>query len=932
VKRSFILLFLHFLFKCLFPINLYAASDVVKDDTFKLNYALPQIYVIEAIKVVGVKTLDKEVILALVGIKKGDVLQIPGDTIRGAIENLWKQRLIDNVSIAATKVMGNRLTLVIKITEKPRLSNYTFLGIKDKDIEKLVEKTNLIKGTVVTEEFKRRTQKKIQQYFLEKGFLYATVVITSLWEKNLPNNVQWTIKVEKGKQFAVRRLHLEGNHSLSSREIKTTMKNIKEKLRGTFLKYLARDFITLRPFRQGGIFRRKINVSETSNYVEDAIARIMPSHFTKAAYEEDKKHILALYHSKGFRDAKIVEDAIEKYDTETLNIRMKIKEGKPYFIGNVTWLGNSLYDDARLTKILSLQKGALYDLEHIQRKLQFPAESVSELYRNAGHLFVQIEAVEVRVKGHLVDLEIRIQEGPLAYINKIIIKGNTITKEHIIRRALRTLPGDKFTMHNFLRSQRELVQLDIFDPKHIQAEPIPNPEEKTVDIEYTVKERFKGMLNFSLKRGEKGWEPILAFELGNFSLRNLFLPKKGLPFALGDNQKLALSVTKVKNYSDFSLSFSDPWIGGKRAISLGFSIHSAYRNKEVENKETDEEAETNGYTTENIKDQRMRDKRRGKLPFTENDKDKKTPTGSLVSKNDKDEITRERNALPGKLNTKGFSFHMGKRLSWPDDYFVINGAISYERHVYKNYQLLGEEEEKLSGTANELVLQPSIERNSVDNPIYPTQGSIIGLYAKLTPPYSLFSNKIYASDKDRLKWIEYHQWLFDASFFVKIIGSLVLNGRGHLGLLGGYSANYGIGPFNRFYLGGDGMAVGNRNPVINSESIGLRGYPAQHLPAQKDVEQVQGGVFYNKLVLELRYPIVQKSLLNVYILTFAEAGNAWADYTDIKLHQLKKSVGFGIRAALPMLGMVGVDWGFGLDRGKGKITPEMQITVGLQKR
>ena len=844
----------------MFPLGAFAQATPPQPSP-SLDHLAPKRYLIEDIQVTGIQSLEKEAILSLVGLEVGDTVLLSSPTIQEAIRRLWKQQLVKNVAIYAAPVTDSRVVLTIHITESPRLSDYSFEGIKKREQRKLTEKIALVKGKVVTEELIKDTKRIIQDYFVEEGYLYATVAITSLDDPAQADHVQLKIQVEKGDKFSIHTVHFEGNDHVSSDALRGQMQHIREKTRFTLVQDLCKQVLTLKPIRKGGILWRSPNFDELKDYFQKHVIPFS-SKFNQEKFEEDKKRIISYYQSQGFRDAAIVDTTVYKQDDDWLNVRIKVEEGEQYRVGDITWVGNQLYDDDTLHQILNIKKGDVYDTSLLQRRLYRDPEGkdVASLYINDGYLFFHAEPVEVGLEANIVSLEIRIQEGPQAHINKVLIEGNNLTHDHVIRRELRTLPGDKFSRAKLQRSYRELALLNIFDPA-IDILPIPNLEDNTVDIKYRVKDRPKFEVKFSggWRGGGQGLIGALVLAINNFSLRNLF--KWRLP--VGEGQTLGLRAEiDSQSHTNFSLQFTEPWLGGVKPRQLHVSLSKSFQ---------------------------------------------------------------------GNKGSAGGQVGLGTRLTWPDDYTSLRGSVAYYHHNYEKYDLLGIDKKFAKGALNDLSTNISIGRNSTDSPIYPREGSKLELSATLTPPWSAFSSKddsgLSGPEKYRCK--EYHQWMLDGAYFLTLFDDLVLNVRGQFGLLGRFTSQKNIGPYERFYLGGTGFG---ERALRGKESISLRGYKDQYFTPKDQDTGYKGGVIYDKFVLELRYPIISSYFASIYMLAFAEGGNTWARYKDYNLFDLKRSTGVGVRLYLPFLigATLGFDWGYGFDKKPAdKLKNELEFHFSL---
>jgi outer membrane protein insertion porin family len=830
----------------------------------ELNYAAPDSYLIEDIQVTGTKSLDKEAIVALLGINPGDEVQIPGPAIADAIQRLWKQELVKNVTIYASQVTDHRMVLTVSITESPRLSDYAFEGIKRQEQEKLVEKLALVKGKIVTDKFIKNTQEIIQNYWLEKGYLYATATIAALPDPMSPDHVRLEIKIDKGDKPSVNAIYFKGNHHVSSNVLKSQMQHIREKPRFTLVKDILKQVITLRPLSKGGVLRRPISLKESWDYAQEHVI-LSFSKWNQTKFEEDKKRIISYYQSQGFRDAAIVEDTVSRQVDKALNVCMTVEEGMQYRVGDIRWVGNYLHDDDTLGQILNIKKGDVYNPLLLQQRLYNnpTGEDIASLYVDEGHIFFQADSVETGLRGDTMDLEIRIQEGPPAYINKILIEGNTLSYDYVIRRELRTLPGDKFSRAKIQRSSRELAQLNLFSPA-IEIQPIPNFLNKTVDIKYKVKDRPQFEIKVSGGWGSNSFMGAVILATNNFSLENLL--KSRLP--MGGGQTLGIiAETDAKGYKNFSLQFTEPWLGGKKPKYFHLTLNRAH---EQEN-------------------------------------------GSI-----------------------GGNASVGTKLSWPDDYTSCTGSLAYYRNTYKDYDLLDNQQES-TGVLNDLAVGILLKRDSTGpSLIYPKEGSKLTLQASLTPPWSLFFSEghggSYASGQ--YHWKEYHQWMVDGSYFLQLLEDLVLNVRGHFGVLGRFASQKTVGPFERFSLGGVNSL---KRTIRGKKYISLRGYEEDYIMPTDKVSGYKGGVIYDKVVLELRYPIISNYLASAYILAFAEGGNTWVKYRDFSPFDLQRSVGVGLRVHLPFIigTTIGFDWGYGFDKplaNQGGNKLKFHFSMGIDSR
>ena len=776
-----------------------------------LDYTNPQKYEIGGITVSGTKFLDPATLISVTGLKVGDEITIPGEDISKAINKLWEQGILGNVEVSATKVEGRYIFLDFYLTERPRLSKFAFTGIKKGQADDLRDKIKLIRGKVVTDALLNNTKNAVRKYYLEKGYMNAKVDITQKPDSSLPNSVVLNINIEKNDKVKIEEISFIGNEAIKESKLEKQMKATKEK---KFYKFFT------------------------------------SSKFLKTGFEEDKKSIINYYNSQGYRDAQIVSDSVVKVSDDRIKLYVTVNEGRKYFFRDITWTGNYLYDDRYLAGILGIKKGSVYSKETLDKRLSYNPSGldITSLYMDDGYLFFNIDPVEVMVEGDSIDIEMRISEGAQARIKEISVAGNTKTSDHVILRELRTIPGQKFSRSDLIRSRNEIANLGYFDPEQIGMNPVPNPQDGTVDIRYTVVEKPSDQFTLSGGWGGiQGFVGTAGFVFNNFSLRKAGKLSNWTPVPAGDGQKLSLNVqANGYRYQSYSISFTEPWLGGRKPNSLSVSLsHTISRQ----------------------------------LSYNQS---KDNPDAPLI-----------------KIN--GASIGLGRRLRKPDDFFVLSHSLSYYQYILHNYSISGFN----NGTSNSISLNTTLSRNSYDSPIFTKRGSSVSLSANLTPPYSLFGNKT-----SNFEWIEFHKWMFDASWFTTIIGgkerALVLNTRAHFGFIGTYNDKLGIGPFERFKLGGSGLGVGGF--IVGTDYIGLRGYEdASVTPTDA------GGVAFDKFVMELRYPITLNPSATVFLLSFAEAGNNFANYREYNPYKLYRSVGVGARIFMAAFGLLGFDYGYGLD-------------------
>ncbi|MEJ8803589.1 outer membrane protein assembly factor BamA [Pontibacter sp. H249] len=792
-----------------------ASSQVLNNpsQTTPIDYAQPRQYVIADITVTGANFLVPSALVSITGLKVGDQITVPGEDISRAIQKLWEQGILGDVEVFITKVEGDRIWLNFSLTERPRLADYTFTGINKTQSDALKGKVPLQKGKIVTDAVLNSTRNVIRKYYAEKSFLNAKVNIVQRPSTTLPNSVVLDIAVDKGDKVKIGEIVIEGNEAFKDSKLKRQLKKTKEK---KFYKIFT------------------------------------SSKYQKAEYENDKELLINFYNKEGYRDATIVSDSVYRISDDRLGIKIVVDEGSRYYFRNITWKGNYLYDDDYLTRVLGIEKGDVYNQEELEKRINYNPTGgidVSGLYQNDGYLFSSIDPVEVAIVGDSIDLEMRVFEGPQATINKISVSGNDKTSDHVILRELRTLPGQKYSRDDLIRSRNELANLGYFDPEQIGMVPIPNQADGTVDINYSVVERPNDQISLS-----GGWGgPIgavgtVGLTLNNFSTRKLFNLSEWRPIPSGDGQRLSLNVqANGKYYQSYSLSFTEPWLGGRKRNSFSVSLFKTVR----------------------------------RIP------------------GDADQ----------RLNVDGAAISLGRRLNWPDDFFYMNHSLSFNRYNLNNYPLFqGFGDQRFdNGVSNSISFVNTIGRSSIDNPTFPRRGSSVSLSVNLTPPYSLFADR-----ENQYEFIEFNKFMFDASYFINLAGNLVLNTRAHFGFLGNYSSEEQIGPFERFKLGGSGLGGANifvgtefiglrgydDERVVNNDDLTLRS---------------AGGVAFNKFVLEARYLVSPNPAATIYGLAFLEAGNNFGSYERYNPFNLYRSTGVGARIFMAAFGMLGFDYGWRLD-------------------
>jgi len=859
-----------------------------RNNNSQVNYSTPKEYEIGEISIIGTEFLDKNALISLTGLKLGDRIRIPGDDVTNAVKKLYGQGIIEDVKIYLTKVVGGKASLTIEVRERPRLRDVQFNGINKTQQGEVSEITDAIRGKVVTEAMVKNTELGIKNHFRSKGFLNTVVSISQATDTVLRNSVNFVIDVDRKSKVRINKIYVDGNENFADSKLKKKMKSTNEHVRLSIFKDWAQRLLKVSPRSVKQMADSSVEVSgkQMMEYINDHIKLNFfgSSKFVRSDYETDKDGLVDFYNTKGFRDAKIVRDTVYRFDEDNVDIELQIDEGQKYYFRNIDWVGNYVYDDITLSTVLGITKGDAYDMEKINQRLNFNPNGpdISSLYMDDGYLFFSVNPVEVRIEGDSIDIEMRVFEGTQATISKIIIKGNDRTSDHVIRREIRTLPGQKFNRSLLIRTQRELSQMGYFDPEQIGLNPIPNPVDGTVDIEYTLVEKPSDQIELSGGWGGNfGFVGTVGLVFNNFSIRNIPHIENWRPLPVGDGQRLALRIqANGKQFQNYSLTFSEPWLGGKKPNNLSVSLSQAVQRN------------VNFFTNETF----------------------------------------------GKLKLSSATVGLGRRVRWPDDFFTITNSISFQNYQLEDFPIsrLGFS----TGDANSFVFNTTVARNSIDNPMFPREGSSLSLSVALTPPYSLWRDIDYetAENAEIFKWVEYHKVMFDASFFTRIAGDLVINARAHLGFLGSYTDRTGIAPFERFFLGGDGL--GNQSfGIIGTDQIGLRGYENQSItPPRYDIDgrglnsdEVDGGVAFTKYVMELRYPVSLNPSATIYVLGFAEAGNNFYNYDDYDPFNLFKSVGLGARIFMPAFGLIGVDWAYGFDTVPGQVDrsgPQFHFSIG----
>ena len=887
-------------------INLFAqVTDTTKSVSIdpKLieweNAKVPKEYTIKEIKISGIKYLDPAIVLSISGMMEGDkVLHPGGDQFSKAINSLWRQKLFANVEIYVTAVKENEISIELNLQERPRLSSFKFIGISKSDKEELQGKIGLTKSTIITENTRITSDEIITKFYADKGFTNVKVDIVEKPDPKQENFNTLTLTINKGNKVKIDQIGFYGNEEIDDLQLKKKMKGSKEMSK-----------LTLKPSNERGpygenekySFKEYVNdlgfltFSKTKTLLDPYLrVKFLSSakyNFTK--FEEDKEKILDYYNSLGYRDAQIAADTQYYTKSGNLNIDLKIDEGKKYHFGNISWKGNTKYKDSVLNYILDIRKGDTYNIETMNKRLgkELSQEGgdISGLYMDDGYLFFRVEPVEVSVYNDTIDYEIRVTEGPQATYKDIKIFGNEKTKEYVVRRELRTLPGEKFSRTDLIRSQRELANLQYFNQETIGINPIPNPEDGTVDIQLKLEEKSADQLEMSAGWGGGiGLTGTLGVTFNNFSIRNILNKASWDPLPTGDGQKLSIRYqSNGRAFRSYNFSFTEPWLGGKKRNSFTTSIFSSKFSNAFD-------------------------------PFT----------GQIDQKRSDSNY----------LKTLGLTLSLGKQLKWPDDFFSLVYSLNFTRYDLKNYPIF----QGLSdGLSTNVSLKIALQRSSVYDPTFPRSGSNITGSVQLTPPYSLFNPDL-VNSANPYRNPEYHKWRFNAEWFVPIgkpMGAeknrqFVLKMAVKYGFMGRYNKSLDFSPFERFQVGDAGLT--NNFGLLGFDIIAHRGYPVYENsnPSINPDQQNASRFFtiFNKYQMELRFPVVTNPSSTIYALTFFEAANGWFNFKDYNPFQLRRSAGVGMRFFLPMFGLLGFDYGIGLDRlqpGTNKLKNAARFTFML---
>ena len=795
------------------------------------EYVKGKLYTIDTITVSGIKTFSDQTVISYSQLRKGQKINIPGDDISAVVNKLWNLQLFSDINFYITKIEGDRVGLEIEIEELPSLSEVKINGLKKGKIEPLLTETELKAGKKLSESFLSNTKNYIVNKFKKEGFLNTKVAFNTVEDTIKANTFKMVVNVDLGKRVKIKEINFEGNEVFNDKKLRSKLKKTKKKF----------------PLR----FWKK-------------------SKFIDEEFDKGKQNLVDFYKEKGFRDARIVKDTLIFNDDNTISIHFDMEEGNRYYFGDISYLGNSIYTDFQLSQVLGIQKGDTYDGILLKKRIaddKPDSNDLTNLYQNNGYLFSNINAVEISAENDTINFEIRVREGKLASFNKITVKGNTKTNDHVIYRELRTKPGELYSKDLVVRTVRELGQLGFFDAENI------NPDFKnvdsnagTVDIEYDLTEAGASQIELQGGYGGGGFIGTLGLSFNNFSLKNILNFDTYKPLPMGDGQSLSLRLQASQFYSTYSFSFAEPWMGGREPVQFSTSLSHTIQYR----------------------------------------------FDYFTGRADKSQY----------FQISGLTLGLAKRLKVPDDFFTLSQSIAFQYYDLNNYYTglftFGD------GSANNLTYTVALMRNNTfTNPIFPMGGSKFTISGKFTPPYSFISGADFSNleerkefqlpngqpdtakiDQEKFRWLEYYKLKFSGEWYTSIIGKLVFKAQTDFGFIGAYNQDRGNIPFERFYLGGDGM----QNYALDGrETIALRGYPNQSLSSR------DGSLLYNKFTFELRYPITLKPSASIFALSFLESGNGYDSFREFNPFNSNRSAGMGVRIFMPAFGLLGIDFGYGFD-------------------
>jgi outer membrane protein insertion porin family len=823
---------------------------------FSIYYSSPRNYTIGGIDIVGIRYLDKEMLKEYAGIRVGDEITVPGEKITEVIKKYWRQGLFSDVKIDATKVIDDKIYIEIHLRERPRLTKVEYHGVKKSEIEDIKEKVLLLEGSQMVDAQLVNAERIITNIFKEKGFLDADVRIVQRDDPENENSVILNIYVDKKEKVRIQEIVFHGAEQVSVHKLNRAMKKTND--------------------------RQWRNFFRTKKFQEDL-------------FKEDKVNMIAKYNELGFRDAIVLKDSVSKIEGENrVRIDLWIEEGNKYYFRDITWVGNTIYPSDMLGAYLGIEKGDVYNQKQFEKRVSTDNDAVSNLYLDHGYLFFIINPVEVNIANDSIDLEIRISEGKQATIDRIMIEGNTKTHENVARRELYTIPGDLFSKTKLMRSYRQLAQLGHFDQERIGIDPIPNQENGTVDIRYSLVERANDQIELSGGWGMGMFVGSVGLRFTNFSAQNIMNKNAWRPLPSGDGQTLSLRAqTNGKFYQQYSFTFMEPWFGGKKPnnFSLSFYYSKLTRSDASYNYLGDYGSSPYGYGG-------------GYSPYGYGG-----GYGNYGGYGGGYQMDYTGAKVIAWQITYGATLGYGYRLQWPDDFFTIYHELTLQHYNLKNwpYYFLTD------GDINDFSFKTAFSRNSIDNPLYSRRGSSFSLSLEVTPPYSVINGKNYAdvnmSQKERYNFLEYHKWLFNAKWFTPLdkADKLVLHTKYEFGVLGYFDPNR-RSPLEGFKMGGDGMSGYD---IYGTDNIAQRGYSSGSITSRGGGGNAAN--IYSKATIEMRYPITLSESAQIYALTFLEAGNSWYDFKDFNVFNLKRAAGVGVRFWLPMFGLLGIDWGYGFD-------------------
>ena len=843
---------------CLCSLNASAQEKIVYPD---ISYAgTPKTLVLGGINVSGIEGYEDYMLAGISGLSVGQEITVPGNDITDAVKRYWRHGLFSDVKISADSIVGDKIFLHVYLALRPRVSVINYVGLKKSEREDMENKLGLLKGAQITPNMIDRAKILAKRYFDDKGFKNADIEVRQRDDVSNKNQVILDVIIDKKEKMKVRNIIIEGNNQLPSNKIKGGLLS-----KGAFAK-------THEAGKLSNIFKAK--------------------KFTNERWAADKKKLIEKYNELGFRDATIIEDSVWNADDKHVNVFVKVDEGKKYYLRNITWVGNTIYSTDLLNAILGMKKGDVYDQKLLNKRLTEDEDAVGNKYWNNGYLFYGLQPTEVNIVGDSIDLEMRITEGQQARLSRVRINGNDRLYENVVRRELRTKPGDLFSKEALQRSARELATMGHFDAEKVNPDVRPNYEDGTVDINWNLEQKSNDQIEFSLGWGQTGVIGKIGLKLNNFSMRNLFgknKERRGI-LPIGDGETLALGAqTNGKYYQSYNASYSTAWLGGKRPLQFNVSVfyskqtgvNSNYYNNNYRNAYYNY---MGGY-------------------------------GSSYYNNYENYYDPDQ-----YIQMLGASVGLGKRLRWPDDFFMLSVDLSYTRYMLKNWRYFI----MSNGNANNINLGVTLSRSSTDNPLFPRRGSEFMASLSVTPPWSKWDGKDYRNlannpqsptysqeQQEKFRWVEYHKWKFKSKTYTALSGGqkcFVLVSRIELGLLGSYNS-YKKSPFETYYMGGDGMS--GYSSGYAEETIGLRGYENGSLTPWG-----AEGYAYTRMALELRYPFMLGNT-TIYGLGFVEGGNAWTDTRKFNPLQLKRSAGLGVRIYLPMVGLMGIDWAYGFDKVYG---------------